>query len=467
MQNNRFSFLNSLTIRIFLFFWLTFLILLITILIFPTLDSRSYSELSEKEAIIYQHELAASIRTHQISNLLVQDKPAPIDSKSQLRPVLINSDGKIIGAMNADEEGVINQFLYNTPRTSTQLLKKNFYNKRIVGTFKLNLGEEHEKYAIVFIQKVNPQEETLNYIFDHPALLIVLLLLISSPLLYWLALTIGAPINKLQQAANAVALGNFKIQPELENRGVVELRQVGQSFNKMTQALDELISSQRELLSSISHELRTPLTRLKLSLALLRHRVGDNKEMQRIELESQRIEKMIEDLLQISRQQLDIYLIRETFTLPELWKEIIEDVEFEAEQMNIQFTFKQSISSPERYYLNGNHGQLASAIENILRNALKYTKSAISVHTKLSNSQLVINVDDNGSGLDPSEYEKIFQPFYRVDETRTRETGGIGLGLSIVSSVAQHHGGKVWASKSKLGGLRITFTLPLHLATKL
>ena len=460
-MQNKFSFLNSLTLRIFLFFWLTFIILLICLLSLPYFDSRTYSELTEKEVITYQRELTTSIRTHQITRLLAGTPPLPADKLAQIHPVIITPTELVLGAQDTQEEHSVNQFMYDAFNSENKLLKKTFFDTQIIGPFKINLN--NEVYTLLFLQKVNPQRETINFIFNHPILLILMLLVISSPLLYWLARTLGEPIHNLQRAANAVALGNFKIDPTLEKTGVAELRQVGHSFNKMTEALDDLLSSQKVLLSSISHELRTPLTRLKLSLALLRHRVGDGQEIQRIDLESQRLEKMIEDLLMISRQQLDTYLIRSTFPLSELWKDVIEDAKFEAEQMGIGFRFEQTIAFPDMYYLNGNHNQLASAVENILRNALKYTKSEILVRISLNLDQLMISIEDNGGGLDASEYEKIFRPFYRVDEARTRETGGTGLGLSIVASVAQNHGGKVWADKAELGGLRVTFCLPIWL----
>ena len=114
--------------------------------------------------------------------------------------------------------------------------------------------------------------------------------------------------------------------------------------------------------------------------------------------------------------------------------------------------------------INGNQGQLSSALENVIRNALKYTKSHIEVTLHLEREQLFIAIDDDGEGIPETEYENIFKPFYRIDEARTRETGGAGLGLAIVASVIKDHQGKVLASKSHLGGLKIMFELPLWIS---
>ena len=175
-------------------------------------------------------------------------------------------------------------------------------------------------------------------------------------------------------------MGHLTIDKSLEKKGLLELRQVGQSFNRMTQSLEDVLNNQRTLLSSISHELRTPLTRLQLATALLRRRLGENENIQRIDTEAQRLDKMINDLLQLSRQQLNSHLGREIFEIAALWEGILEDAEFEAEQKKILFLSNLYIFHPENYRINGNLELLQSAVENVIRNALKYTSSKIVIH---------------------------------------------------------------------------------------
>ncbi|MBN6063850.1 envelope stress sensor histidine kinase CpxA [Aggregatibacter actinomycetemcomitans] len=453
---------NSLTIRIFTFFWLTFSILLIFIFLLPYFDAHIYSDLKEHEMVKYQKEITTSMRNNQISRILAGIPSFPNDRFTP-HPVLISPSGQILGAL-PEEEKSVRQFIFNNASLD-QPLKKIYSNIQIVGPFSLYLNPEHnQSYSLYFVNQINAQKEILNYIFDRPFFLIILVILISTPLLWWLSRSIGQPIRNLQLAANAVAIGNLKINKNLETKGLIELRQVGQSFNRMMLSLEEVLSNQQSLLSSISHELRTPLTRLQLATALLRRRLGDSNEIQRIDTEAQRLDKMVSDLLQLSRQQLNSHLEKDIFPIPLLWKEILEDAKFEAAQRNIRFNVEQGIPHPEQYYLNGNHGLLASAVENIVRNALKYTKSAISVHIYRHENDLFIRIEDNGAGLPEDEYEKIFKPFYRVDETRTRETGGTGLGLSIVANTAKDHHGAVWAGKADLGGLAVILRLPLWVA---
>ena len=148
------------------------------------------------------------------------------------------------------------------------------------------------------------------------------------------------------------------------------------------------------------------------------------------------------------------------------WDDVIKDALFEAEQRKITCDVNISILHPEKHMIYGNLSLLTSAIENIIRNALKYTKDRIFLTIDLHKNEqddncLQIRVDDNGLGLPPEEFDKIFKPFYRVDETRTRATGGTGLGLTIVYNVVNEHNGKVWAESSNLGGLAVTIQLPL------
>ncbi|AKD38205.1 two-component sensor protein [Pasteurella multocida subsp. multocida OH4807] len=457
------SFFNTISFRIFAFFWLTFSLLSILIFSIPYFDSRIYSELSDKELSSYQQEIITSIRHNQIARILAGVPLSHADRFDAIRPVLVDEtdDHNILGA-TAAESVLLSQFMYSSSNPAKPL-KKVFGDVRIVGPFSIHLGgEENKSYTLYFIDRVNAQKEIMSFVFANPVVLVALLILISTPLLWWLARSIGKPIKNLQMSAKAVALGDFKVNKDLETKGSLELRQVGQSFNQMTESLEELLSSQQVLLSSISHELRTPLTRLQLALALLRRRFGEeNTEIQRIEIEVKRLDNMINDLLLLSRQQLNSHVVREIFPINELWDEVLEYAMFEAEQRKLDFVVRLNVVQPSKYYINGNKSLLVSAVENIIRNALKYTQSEIKVSIFLKKQELMIVIDDNGKGLDASEYDKIFQPFYRVDETRTRETGGTGLGLAIVANVVKEHHGAVWASASHLGGLCINLRIPL------
>ena len=130
--------------------------------------------------------------------------------------------------------------------------------------------------------------------------------------------------------------------------------------------------------------------------------------------------------------------------------------------MKIECRFKQNIFYPQQYKIKANRESIASAIENILRNAVKYAKTKVKVTEYLGNGYFFICVDDDGEGVPPKEFETIFKPFYRVNADQPNSKEGTGLGLAIVANVAQQHRGNVWAENSPLGGLRVTLQLPLY-----
>ena len=466
MKLRSFFCLNQLAIRTFALFWFSFFIMMSLVSVLPNLDLRLYSALEEADIVNYQKEILNIVRNGQLQGLISEVPVLPSDKFQPSRPILINLQTKDILGELPEETTYIRRFT-EVSNNFSEPKRKNFNEVQISGPFQVYLGDGANSYALYFISYVNPQREIFNYVFDRPIILILIILLITSPLLWWFTRMLTKPISRLQEAANSVALGNFKINKSLVANGPLELRQVGQSFNRMASSIDHLISNQQTLLSSISHELKTPLTRLQLATALVRHECGETESVKRIEREIGRMDKMISELLLLSRHQMNSQVERDIFYANTLWTDIINDAKFEAEQRGI--TFLTNIRLPKNeLQLNGNFRLLESAVENIVTNALKYTKDKIELHIFIQEEEeeefLRIRIDDNGSGVHPDEFEKIFKPFYRVDETRTRTTGGTGLGLAIVSNVVQEHQGKVWAEKSPLGGLAVTIRLPLWIS---
>ena len=462
MRLSRIFNVNQLAIRTFSIFWIAFFFMMTLVVIIPYFDLRIYTPLKESEVISYQKKIMDTIRNKQLSDLLAKAPVLPTDKYNPSRPVLVNLQTKnILGELPEEHNAILSFTIVSDDFSHPK--RKIFGDLEIIGPFQIYLSDKSDEYALFFINHINPQQEILNYLFDNPGVTAFLILLITTPLLWWFTKTIVNPISRLQDAANSVALGNFKIDNNLSLSGPLELRQVGQSFNRMASSIDHLISNQQTLLSSISHELKTPLTRLQLATALVRHECGETNSVKRIEREIGRMDKMISELLLLSRQQMNSQMERDIFYANTLWTDIINDAKFEAEQRGIAFLTNIRLPKNE-LQLNGNFRLLESAVENIVTNALKYTKDKIELHIFIQEEFLRIRIDDNGSGVHPDEFEKIFKPFYRVDETRTRTTGGTGLGLAIVSNVIKELLGLVWAEKSPLGGLAVTIQLPLWIS---
>lgn len=293
-------------------------------------------------------------------------------------------------------------------------------------------------------------------IMDKPFKLLLVTMLVSTPFLLWLAWAVTRPARRLQQAAERVARGEFEVDPTLE-QGPQEFKQAGASFNQMVGALNNIISGQQRLLSDISHELRSPLTRLRMATALAQRKQGQSSELSRIDTEAERLEKMISELLELSRMQVNSHQQQQIVDSHSLWYEMLEDACFEAEQYHKTLTYHHLQDWP----IKGNPNLLISALENVIRNAIKYGNDVIEITFTQQQQQLLITIDDNGEGVPNDELDDIFRPFYRVSTARDRSSGGTGLGLAITESALRQHSGTIKATSSPLGGLRISMTLPL------
>jgi len=229
----------------------------------------------------------------------------------------------------------------------------------------------------------------------------------------------------------------------------------------MAEKIQSLVDSQRRLLGDISHELRSPLARLNVALELARQRSGSEatSALERIQLEAEILNEMIGQLLALTRLESGAEEIRKTeFDLTTLVSEIVKDADFEARSRNRSV----ELEVPEHCRIVGNEQLLRSAIENVIRNAVQYTTEGTAVEVKLDcgEQHTVITVRDHGAGVPENALTEIFRPFYRVDDARDREAGGVGLGLAIAERAVRLHGGKVEAANVNTGGLVVTIVLP-------
>ncbi|MBW5408387.1 envelope stress sensor histidine kinase CpxA [Morganella morganii] len=453
--------ISSLTARIFAIFWFTLALVLLLVLMVPKLDSRQLMPLQESEyrqGMMLQQHIESDLAQDPANDLLwwrrltrALVKWTPPDK----RLIIVTTEGRIIGPIRNDSQ-VIRNFMGQSDNTDNPK-KKRYGRIELLGPFEVRDGED--RYQLYLIRPANTaQSDFINFLIDRPFLLLAATMLISTPLLLWLAWSLAKPARKLKNAADDVAKGNLRQHPELE-AGPQEFLAAGNSFNQMISALERMVNAQQRLISDISHELRTPLTRLQLATALLRRRHGESKELERIETETHRLDGMINDLLVLSRSQHKNELLRQNIKANELWDDILDNAKFEAEQRHKTLEIT---SPPGPWTIYCNPSALGSAFENIVRNALRYSNQHIQVAFSADTKGISIVVDDDGPGVSPEDREHIFRPFYRTDEARDRESGGTGLGLAIVSTAISQHNGKVTAHDSPLGGLRLEIWLPLH-----
>lgn len=454
--------ITSLYGRIFAIFWFTMLLVLVAVLSLPHLDPRKARDIPADH---YNRlvDITRSIekRYAQDDNLarVLFNLEGPNRSPKDPRPrfFVTDQDGNILTTQ--DRKNFRYRALQNfitSIDVPGQPQQKLYGHYMVAGPLPVTLAKQD---LLLYIGvKWNEPPPFLLRMFDKPFQLLFAVMLVSTPLLLWLAWALSQPARKLERAAQRVAKGEFIVDPELE-KGTSEFRQAGASFNQMVEAVNQMISGQQRLLSDISHELRSPLTRLRMASALATRKQGESPELTRIDTEAQRLEQMIGELLELSRMQADSHLTREKQPLSSLWEAILADAQFEAEQMGKNLTFT---PIPDRI-ISGTPKLLMSALDNIVRNAIYYGQNRIDIQFTESEQQITITVDDNGEGVPDHELEAIFRPFYRVSTARDRHSGGTGLGLTITESAIRQHSGHIVATRSPLGGLRVEITLPLSI----
>lgn len=450
------SFRHFLAYQLFVYFGLAFLVVLTIAFNISKLDDRKFIALNETEISFFNTESKHVQKVYDLDDIFEQDLSIRTPGGSSV--ILVEKNSGSVSGMDQDNLKPLLAFLYRAEESSVPLARS-FDHLRINGPFIVKTPKR--EYNEYFIQTVNPQKEGFNEIFDSPWLMSVIVMCVAFPILFFLSWRLTRPVKELRLAANAIALGDLKTNPKIENQGIKELRDVGRSFNQMVTALQDLNQYQQRLLADISHELKTPLARLQLAVAIIRRRNGESSEIDRIENEIQKLNTMILDLLSLSRQQVNSHLARAKFPVQQIWFDILEDAKFEMNENGLALEIHNHIPPSERYYINGNCQLLSSAVENVIRNAKKYAETRVSVVLTIHKKNLVIDIEDDGPGVPESEYEQIFRPFYRVDEARARQTGGTGLGLAIVLNAVQQHKGTVVASKASIGGLRVEIVLPL------
>lgn len=261
----------------------------------------------------------------------------------------------------------------------------------------------------------------------------------------WAVRRVTAPLASLATAARRLG-GDLEAPPIPEN-GTIEMRQAAGAFNTMQTSLRALIDNRTRMLAAISHDLRTPLTLLRLRA----ENVADVQEREKMLSTIAEMDAMLSATLQAARDVAKAEARRRT-DLTALLASVVDDM------ADAGLPVAMEPAPPMIYECQS--GALKRALTNLLDNAVKYGKRAHAA-IRAAPGAIEITVDDEGPGLPEDELARVLQPFYRVESSRNRETGGIGLGLAIALSVVEAHGGQLTLSNIPDGGLRARVTLPV------
>src|SRR3984893_16244318 len=289
---------------------------------------------------------------------------------------------------------------------------------------------------------------------------------ISGIVCFWLARYLSAPIVRLRNAAQEVEGGNLAARAGNQRSSRHdEIAELVRDFDRMAAQIEKLMSAQKRLISDVSHEFRSPLTRINLAAELIRNvnSPAVKTAVARMEQETERLNGMIRNLLTLSKIDAGESLADETIDVAEMLRTIVVDTDFEARDHNCRV----ALHGAQVCITVGSSDLLRSAVENVIRNAIRYTAQQTEVEVRLgcdtcgAASEGTISVRDHGPGVPESSLEELFRPFFRLDESRERSTGGVGLGLAIAQRAVRLHSGEIKAQNCAGRGLEVIISFPV------
>ncbi|MDQ2075561.1 ATP-binding protein [Marinimicrobium sp. ABcell2] len=294
--------------------------------------------------------------------------------------------------------------------------------------------------------------------------LLLVSILICGFACFFLARFFSRGINTLQKATHRIANGDLsvRVSPQLAGRRD-EIARLGLDFDHMTERLERAMFEQKRLIKDVSHELRSPLARLQVALGLAKQRSDGSvdRELDRVKKAADYLGDVISDILALPVHESGSWELDDTLDLRSLLDTLVENYQGEAERKKVRLLVLTDLGEA----LVATHGNmLVGVFENILRNAVHYTSRDSEIRVELSfvpnKKAYLVAICDTGPGVPEESLEDIFQPFYRTDEARNRESGGYGLGLAIAQRSVALHQGSIEARNLPEGGLCVSVFLP-------
>ncbi len=389
----------------------------------------------------------------------VDDYIAGLRNKSGIDLMLLDEYGRSLSSRQAPRRM---RHMMDRARGSGEVVRPMMGNRNAVAGIFTAADGRHFLVSVALPERTKPRELIAALTHGFLGWKLLVLLAITAVVCWFLARSMTSPIKRLREATCRFADGDLATRIGDKITGGNELAELARDFDNMAMKIEGLVGSQQRLLRDISHELRSPLARLSIALELARQKQceGSEKALNRIELESQRMNEMIGQLLSLTRLESDVQEIKgRSFDLAQMSQQLVHDADFEAAANACQVIYR----GPSELVWSGQQELLSRAIENVIRNAIKYTAddSEVQVNLQVLDREIVLQVLDRGPGVPEQALEKLFIPFYRVEDDRDRKSGGTGIGLAIAERAIRLHNGSIKAENRSDGGLKIEIILPL------
>ena len=320
-----------------------------------------------------------------------------------------------------------------------------------VGYYKLSNGE---LYRFDFQKRYSA--------ISWPLILTLLLVAVSGVgvAVYVLIISIDRRLKSLETVATRIARGELDARIGAGRRDAIG--RLGDAFNSMAEHIQRLVAVQREMIHAVSHELRTPVARIRFGVQMIEDCTSEtalHKQLTGIDSDIQELDELIDEILTYARlEQGGPILTFQDVDVKGIVEQVVSEQGGVKPEMTIQAEFDDGSDTWKQSDVE--YRYIHRAIQNLVGNATRYATSTVKVHCSFDEETCRVDVEDDGAGIPESDWEKVFTPFARLDDSRTRSSGGYGLGLSIVRRILYWHGGQAFLGRSEMGGAKFSLVWP-------
>ncbi|MDG1816926.1 MAG: ATP-binding protein [Glaciecola sp.] len=449
---------NSLFGRIFIWFWLATLVMLgsgvlLSRLLVSNVSLDEVDEIKLQRAMVFAERIERRLEQGQtIQQAITRNQRAR-------GLVVVYPQGERKPVLSFPQPLLREWHAFRSLLDESKAWDIRLHNSHFIGP--IAISNNAQTYQ-VFIGRLLPRDQVEDD-FSIGIIVMIVALILSALFCAALVSSLSKPIASLRQATKEIAAGDLASRITGLTHRKDEIGQLAQDFNQMAARVQSLVDSQQQLLANVSHELRSPLTRLQLAVALLDGASDEQtkaQNTQRIDKEIKEIDSLIGQLLTLAKVNTQEAVTVENYSLATLLQPLIDDAIFEAQSMSKTL----QVSSIPDMTIQAQRELFNSALDNILRNALRFAEHFVTIDVQKSarNGQQGINISicDDGVGVEEQALTQLFEPFYRA-HNQVATYNGAGLGLAIASAAVQHHGGHIRAEQSKHNGLCVIIWLPI------
>ena len=371
---------------------------------------------------------------------------ALMESHTDTDVVIMNTRGDILISsekVNGGMKKILEKNLPQVPRKGL-IIQSSWKDERYIATVTPFISDKKNEGYIYMFKDTRDVEDLIAQLNRHFLFAIVLLLFFMIITIYFLSKALTRPLIAMKESTTKLSKGNFSVAVPVRSHD--ELGELAQSIQSLANELNYLKKERNEFLASISHELRTPLTYIKGYADIARRKELDASERSRyleiIHDESQRLNRLLDELFNMARMDVNTFTIsKETVQLSTFLQTIHEKVlpAFTNKKIQLHLVCK------DHLFLDIDPSRFEQVILNLLDNALKYSNeyTVTTIKATESLSSISISIIDQGVGIPSEDIPHIFDRLYRVEKSRARDTGGFGLGLSIVKQLVEVQGGTI------------------------